>query len=184
MDSSVWQVKDRVLVFRSPWVSVIKSLVAPSDTSEIEYYSINLQRGALALVRDDAWRMLLIHRHRFVIDEVGWEIPGGIVEPGEEPIIAAAREVEEETGWRPVNLRPLCSFQPMPSRLMCQHDIFFSTEARYMSGPSTPEESCAIAWKPLDECIELVKRGQVLGSASVIAILYAALIARGDHVDD
>ncbi|MET9258764.1 NUDIX domain-containing protein [Amycolatopsis sp. NPDC004079] len=41
-----------------------------------------------------------------------WELPGGYVDPDENPAITAAREVEEETGWRPRTSEPLASLQP------------------------------------------------------------------------
>jgi len=45
--------------------------------------------------------VLLLWRHRFITVTWGWEIPVGRAEPGGSPAQAAAREVEEETGWRP-----------------------------------------------------------------------------------
>ncbi|WP_313047547.1 NUDIX domain-containing protein [Nonomuraea jabiensis] len=48
-------------------------------------------------------------RHRFVFDRWGWELPGGLVEAGEDPMVTAAREVEEETGYRPKNVERLVS---------------------------------------------------------------------------
>ncbi len=59
--------------------------------------------------------MLLLWRHRFITDTWGWEIPLGRAEPGEGPAEAAAREVEEETGWRPGPLRPLLRIEPKQS---------------------------------------------------------------------
>lgn len=47
-----------------------------------------------AVVRDGEGRVLLLHR----VSPSQWEVPGGVVEPGEHPVEAAAREVREELG--------------------------------------------------------------------------------------
>jgi hypothetical protein len=64
-----------------------------------EQYVMRLPRCAMTVVLDDAAeRILLIWRHRFIIDRWMWELPGGYIDPGEDGIAAAAREVE--TGYR------------------------------------------------------------------------------------
>lgn len=73
----------------------------------------------MTVVLDDAGeRMLLIWRHRFIIDRWVWELPGGYIDPGEDGPAAAAREVEEETGYRPRAIEHVLTFQPMSSRLV------------------------------------------------------------------
>src|SRR5258708_17854227 len=67
---------------------------------------------ASAVVVRDKDRVLLIHRHRFITDTYGWEIPAGRVEAGEDPMAAAERETLEETGWRPGPLSKLFSSFP------------------------------------------------------------------------
>ncbi|WP_431521630.1 NUDIX domain-containing protein [Actinomadura madurae] len=72
---------------------------------------------------DDRRSVLLEWRHRFITDAWGWEIPiGGIRDGG--PAAAAAREVEEETGWRPGPMRPLTVVHPTPGISDSQHRIF------------------------------------------------------------
>ena len=53
-----------------------------------------------ALVRDDAGRILLTQRRHDQPMPLKWEFPGGKVEPGEAPVAALAREIEEELGCR------------------------------------------------------------------------------------
>ncbi|WP_344115878.1 NUDIX domain-containing protein [Kribbella alba] len=47
--------------------------------------------------------VLMMWRHRFIINRWVWELPGGYVDPDEDPAATAAHEVEEETGRRPAH---------------------------------------------------------------------------------
>src|SRR5262249_4700967 len=82
------------------------------DGVTFEQYVLRIPRAAMAVVLDDTDRVLMMWRHRFIIDRWVWELPGGYVDETEDPAITAAREVEEETGWRTAKLEPLLSFQP------------------------------------------------------------------------
>jgi 8-oxo-dGTP pyrophosphatase MutT (NUDIX family) len=72
---------------------------------------------AIAAVIDDRDRVLMMWRYRFVPDSFGWELPGGIVDEGEDSLQTALREVEEETDWRPDSLEHVLSRNrpPFPS---------------------------------------------------------------------
>ena len=61
--------------------------------------------GVLAV--DDREQVLLLHRHRFITDRGGWDLPAGAAEPGEAPAAAAAWELAEETGLSCEHLEPL-----------------------------------------------------------------------------
>src|SRR5262245_51760297 len=76
-------------------------------------YVLRVPTAAMVIVVDDDERVLMVWRHRFVLDRWVWELPGGYLDPDEDPAICAAREVEEETGWRAHVLEPLVTFQPM-----------------------------------------------------------------------
>jgi 8-oxo-dGTP pyrophosphatase MutT (NUDIX family) len=61
---------------------------------------IRLHRAALMVLLDERGRVLLLRRHHLAQDRWGWEVPGGLVDEGEEPTEAAARELEDQTGYR------------------------------------------------------------------------------------
>jgi 8-oxo-dGDP phosphatase len=79
-------------------VGLVNVDVEPPNGERFEHHVVRLQRVAIAAVIDVRDRVLLLWRHRFVTDEWGWELPGGIVEGDETGAETALREVEEETG--------------------------------------------------------------------------------------
>ncbi len=60
-------------------------------------------------------QLILIEQYRPGTDRITLEIPGGAVDPGEEPLPAAARELEEETGYRAAELRLIGMVEPNPA---------------------------------------------------------------------
>lgn len=60
-------------------------------------------------------RVVLIRQFRFGVWQRTLELPGGIVDPGEDPQTAAIRELEEETGYRPGQVIPLGWVHPNPA---------------------------------------------------------------------
>ncbi|MGH3625034.1 MAG: NUDIX hydrolase [Sciscionella sp.] len=72
------------------------------DGVQFEQYVLRMPKASMTVIMDDARKnVLMIYRHRFIMDRWTWELPGGYVDADEDPALTAAREVEEETGWRP-----------------------------------------------------------------------------------
>lgn len=70
-------------VYDNEWVRLTLVDVEPPDGRRFEHHVVRLHTVAFAAVLDDADRVLMLWRHRFATDEWGWELPGGIVDPGE-----------------------------------------------------------------------------------------------------
>lgn len=100
-----WLIHGEEVVWSSPWLRVCRLDVEQPDGKRVPYDAVRLSDVAAAVVTDAEQRVLLLWRHRFLTDTWAWELPMGIVEPGEAPIDAAAREVEEETGGDRVRSR-------------------------------------------------------------------------------
>ena len=62
-------------------------------------------------------RVLLVRQFRYAARQLLWELVAGGLEPREKPLKAAARELEEETGYRARRFKPLFSFFPSPGIL-------------------------------------------------------------------
>jgi 8-oxo-dGTP pyrophosphatase MutT (NUDIX family) len=97
---------------------------------------------------------------------------GGLLDEGESPAVTAAREVEEETGWRPSELRPVVGYQPIVGMVDAPHEIFVGRGATRVGEPEGGEEAGEIAWVPLGQVRSLIAQGEIISSGSLVALLH------------
>lgn len=168
-----WQVFGvRTVYERRPWVSLDLVDVQPPGGERFEHHVVRLFRAAIGVVVNDQDEVLMLWRHRFVSDQWGWELPGGIVDDGESPAVAVAREVEEETGWRPTAMRHLISYQPMTGMIDSPHDVYYAKGATFIRRPAASDEAGEVAWVPLASVRGLLDRNEILGSGSIVGLLH------------
>jgi 8-oxo-dGDP phosphatase len=144
------------------------------DGVTFEQYVLRMPKAAMMVVLDDDnAQVLMMWRHRFIIDRWVWELPGGYVDPNEDPALTAAREVEEETGWRPRNVRRLAlSIQPMVGSADAENLLYVAGGAEYIGEPEDINEAARVAWIPLSEVRNYLARGEIVGGASQVGLLH------------
>lgn len=168
-----WQIHGERVIYDSKWVQLTLMDIEPPGTPRFEHHVVRLHHVAIAAVVDTQDRVLMLRRYRFVPNKWGWELPGGIIDPGEGPASAAAREVEEETGWRPSSrLTRLTTFQPMVGMVDSPHEILVGRGAeRVADAPTDGEEAGTVAWMPLKEIPTMIERDEVLGAGTLVGLL-------------
>ncbi|MFC4048270.1 NUDIX hydrolase [Actinomadura syzygii] len=168
-----WVVHGERLVDENPHIRVSIANVELPNGVVFDQYVFRVPRCVMTAVLDEAGEnILLIWRHRFIVDQWDWEVPGGYAEPGEDPAVAAVREAEEETGWRPKNLQFLLSFQPMIGSADAPQDLYLAHGADLVGQPHV-DEAEEVRWMPLAEAHQRIQRGEIIGAATVMAVLHA-----------
>lgn len=170
-----WIVHGERLVYQSKWLELFLSDVELPGGVRYEHHVIRLAPSVAVVVLDDADRVLMLWRHRFITDTWNWEVPGGSVDVGETPRESAAREAEEETGWRPHELSELAYIQSLAGIAGAEQHIFLASGASYIGPPADPHESDRIAWIPLANVPDMVARGLIVGGATVVGLLQLTL---------
>lgn len=168
-----WTVHGRRTIYSSPWISLDLVDVEQPDGKRYEQHVARMARPVAATVMIRDGKVLLMWRHRHITNTWGWEIPSGRIEEGESPAQAAAREAEEETGWRPGPLRFLVASQPSNGSVDSVHHLFCGEAAEHVGPPTDTSESDKIEWIPLTEIRGLVAKGEIVSGPTLIALLLA-----------
>ncbi|MCG5460017.1 NUDIX domain-containing protein [Micromonospora sp. PSH03] len=167
-----WRILGERTVYEDRWLRLDLVDVEPPGLEPFAHHVVRLDRVAVVAVLDEHDRVLMLRRYRFIPGETRWELPGGIVEPGEEAVAAASREAEEETGWRPSSLTRVVAYQPMIGMVDSPHEIFVGRGATYVGPPTDAEEAGRVEWVPLSDMPDLMARGELAGSGTLVAILH------------
>jgi len=170
-----WRRLDEKTVYETEYLKVdLADVVLPDDT-QIEHHTMRVHTGRATgvLAHDPEKGVLLIWRHRFVTDSWGWELPAGAAGDNERLEQAAEREMLEETGWKPNKLTKLFTVFPMPGVVENEDTCFLSEGATWVGPGRDTNEAADLAWMPLDQVKEAIKKNEVTDAFSVTSLLYA-----------
>ena len=124
-------------------------------------------------------QVVLIRQFRFGVWSPTLEIPGGMVDAGEDPAAAAARELEEETGYRPAEVRALGWVHPNPA---LQGNRCFSYLAlgceQVHSGHQDVGEDIHVELRDRAEIPALIRAGEITHSLVVAAFHLESITQR------
>lgn len=167
-----WKTHGERQIYTNKWVNLCLVDVQQPDGRRWEYHVVRLRHLAVAAVVNDRQEVLMMWRHRFITDSWAWELPMGLVEEGESPEEAAAREVLEETGWRPGPIKPLIYAEPANGITDSQHHVFRADGATHVGLPTEKNESDRIEWIPLSEVRAMIDRREIVSSGTLVGLLY------------
>ena len=134
--------------------------------------------GAVVLIPilDDG-RVALIENHRWQVGRRLLELPAGTMEPGEDPRICAARELEEETGYHAEHLEAWAPFYPLPGGSTEVMYPFIARELAWVGQRLEPDEDISVVPKTIEEIQLLIETG-TLEDGKSIAMLGRYLLTR------
>ncbi len=117
--------------------------------------------------------ILTVKQFRYPLKKTIIELPAGKLEKGENPDIAAARELEEETGYKANNWKSLGFIYTSPGYSDEKLYLYLATDLEFVGEHPDDGEVLKVYEFPIDEFIQQVKSGEISDAKTVCAIMRA-----------
>lgn len=157
------------------------------DTYEGPYGRYDVEvvefRGAVVVLPLIGDRVVLVKQYRYPVSGYLLELPAGTLEPGESPEECAARELEEETGYRPGRLAKLGEFYASPGYSTELLHAFLAKDLEKGEPRREAYEEIEVVEVPLAQLLDMAARGEVRDSKT-LATLALYLLKRSQTLPD
>lgn len=176
-EKNPWVILKEEIKFETPWISVSKFDVLNPAGNPSLYGVVNFKNLAIGVLPlDDQLNTWLVGQWRFPLNQYSWEIPEGGGPHGEDPLAAAKRELKEETGLVAKNYQELCRMHTSNSVSDESAIIFLARDLQQEAAEPEETEDLQIKKLPFEEAWQMVMRGEITDSLSMVAILKTKLL--------
>lgn len=150
----------------------------PNGNTVSPYYVIEESDWVQIFARDSQGRVLIVTQYRHPVGAVCAELPGGVIDAGEQPLEAAKRELLEETGHAACQWQEIGQFLANPARQTNTVHVFLATDLVLQAEQDLdPSEDIAFAFESEAQVRSLIKDG-VFSQGLHIASFFMGIEAR------
>ncbi|MDD3346935.1 NUDIX hydrolase [Oscillibacter sp.] len=129
--------------------------------------------GVAVLALDERNNVLTVRQYRYVFGRTLLELPAGKLDPGEDPVTGALRELKEETGAVPDTFLPLGRILPAPGCYSEVLHLFLARGLHMGEQCLDPDEFLNVERIPFDEMVHRCLNGEIEDAKTVAAVLKA-----------
>ena len=167
-----WKKINSQIVFENDWMTVRDDQVINPGGGENQYGHVHFKNKAVAIVPlDDDMNTWLVGQDRYTLNTFTWEIPMGGAPLTEDPLIAANRELKEETGLRASRWSRIMNLHTSNS-ITDEEGIVYVAQGLTQGEPEFEEtENIEIRKLSLTAAVNMVFRGEITDAISCAALL-------------
>jgi ADP-ribose pyrophosphatase len=169
------RIRSRRTTAVSPWMGIIAREVEFSRHAPPQIYHAVEQADYVSIVAvTRSGKIPIVRQYRPALEAYSWELPAGMVDPGEAPAECCRRELLEETGLTARTIRPLGEASPCTGRLSNRIHSFF-VEASDRIASFEPEPGVTVKLVAPAEIARLIRAGDFASQLHIGSLLLAEL---------
>ena len=140
----------------------VDTTISPRTSAEHDFYVIETRDWVNIIPLTADHQVVMVRQYRHGSREVTLEIPGGLVDSGDTPEVAAARELLEETGYQAEEVMKIGVANPNPAIFNNRCYTFVARNAAKAHDPMPDQtEDIEVALIPLVDIPELIRKGKI-----------------------
>jgi ADP-ribose pyrophosphatase len=165
-------------IYRDPWLEVDSDEVIRPDGLPGSHSVVRLKPGVCVLALDGDGHVHLTEEFHYALGRTGIEAVSGGIEAGEQPLVTARRELEEELGIVASKWTDLGSVDPFTTVVISPTRLFLAEGLEFRSARCEGTELIRHVRVPLTEALRLVETSTITHAPSCILILRATLLRK------
>jgi ADP-ribose pyrophosphatase len=173
------KINNRSTIYRGKVFELIREniMLENGTTTDVEFIE---HPGAAAIVPFlDETRIVLLKQYRHALKKHIWEIPAGTLDPQEDVISCAKRELIEETGYSASGWRKLGEITPVPGYSDERIHIYLATELQPAEQKLDEDEVIQVQQVDLFKALEMIGDGEIQDAKSIAGLFLASAWLKG-----
>lgn len=162
-------------IFQGKVFSVVSQQVREPDGVQVRRDIVRHPGSIVILAVDDSVRpprVLLERQYRHAAGQRLWELPAGSLEPGENKLAAAKRELLEETGYTAAKWERVLFFYVSPGFLSESMQVFLARGLRKGKAQPEEDERIVVRFFPLSQAVRMAITGKILDAKTIVPLLW------------
>lgn len=169
-----WKILGSTKALNSKWFRVRQDKVQlPNGKILDDYFVWESDDVAMVVPITPEGNLILVKQYKHGIQKVMIELPAGFINKSEDPLKAAHRELEEETGCEVLNIKKIATWVSYPTKETGKLFLFLAQVHKTKKQNLDPNEEIELLEVPIPEVMKMINDGQIWATATVGAIYLA-----------